>query len=163
MSLPAFLKSHGRPWLLPVVVSAFVLAAMVLMSGAKPASAANAGVAPPLVEHCNDSGATAGMELRCTIEIINYLNADGTLASSPASTVTITVCEAAESAGTAPCAAPITTTSLVPLTTARQCNAAYHGGGSWIECRVSIINYWATAPATVAATIFQCSGSVILG
>ncbi len=148
-------------WVVPLVL---VLAAAILLTASeRPASAANAGVAPPLVEQCNDSGATAGQELRCTIEVVNYLNADGTIASGPASTVTVTICEGAASGGAVPCAPPVTTVSLVPVTTARQCNFAYQGGGSWIECDVSFVNHWASDPLPTPATIFQCTNSPITG
>jgi len=156
-----FSRTHPAWWGLSLVV--LLAAAIMLTADAKPVSAANAGVAPPLVEQCNDSGPLAGQELRCTIEVVNYLNADGTLASSPDSTVTITICEGAASGGAVACAPPVTTVSLVPVTTARQCNFAYQGGGSWIECEVSFINHWASDPSPTPATIFHCTNSPITG
>jgi cell division septation protein DedD len=163
---PEVMGAAHRRWLAAsagAVLVVVVLAVALLASGPSPVSAANVGVAPPLVEQCNDSGALAGMELRCTIAVEQYLNADGTLASSPDSTVTVTICEGAASGGAVPCAAPITTVLLAPVTTARQCNFAYHGGGSWIECTVTIANHWVSDPSPTAASIWQCVGSPVTG
>jgi len=152
-SPPCLLGEGGCGGGLSFVV--FLTAVMILSGNTQSALAANAGVAPPLVEQCNDSGEAAGMELRCTIEVVNYLNADGTLASSPDSTVTITVCEGAASGGAVPCDPPITTVSQVPVTTARQCNHAYYGGGSWIECEVDLTPFPSTAILTLAVDPVQ--------
>lgn len=123
------------------------------------AIAANVGVAPPLVELCNDA-AGAGLEVRCTIDVVNYLNANGTKAASPpspASTVTVTTCIGP--AGAPICAAPVVTTLLVPVSTIRQCNATLAGGGR-VVCSASITNHFVVAPgAIVAASVFQCDAS----
>ena len=136
-----------------------VIAVLLLSTSTPPASAANVGVAPPLIEICNDA-AGAGLEVRCTIVVVNYLNVNGTKAASPpspASTVTITTCIGP--AGAPICAAPAVTNLLTPVSTIRQCNATLAGGGN-VVCTATITNHFVVAPgAVLPATIFQCDGS----
>ena len=148
-------------WMIAMTLAIGFLAMSLLSIATSPVTAANVGVAPPLVEQCNDSGATAGQEIRCTIAVVNYLNANGTLAPTPASTVAVSVCVGP--AGAPICGPMTVSTSLVPVTTARQCNAALYGGGASVKCTVTITNHWATGPALSPASIFQCVGSPITG
>src|SRR5687768_9183858 len=70
-----------------------VIAAAMLAVGLGSQAAHPASAAAPAVSQCNNVAATtAGQGLECTVTIINYVNADGTLDDTTPSTVTVTTC-----------------------------------------------------------------------
>ncbi|MEO8541264.1 MAG: hypothetical protein ABI577_16100, partial [bacterium] len=105
-----------------------------------------------------------GQQVACTIAIVNYIDVDGGLASSPNSTITMTRCVGASGpVSTLTCTTEVTVLTA-PVTSVSQCNASGNGGGGTVRCSVSIINHFAGQnPALTPVTVYQCVGSVITG
>ena len=134
-----------------------VLTAVGLVASAPtPASAAP-------VAQCNLEQNAPLRGVRCTVTVVNYLTEAGTLAPSPASTVTMVRCvgtSAAVLAQTAPCTSS-TVTSVTPVASVAQCNGSANHGGGAVICAVTIENHYNATPssAIVPATVYQCVGS----
>ena len=147
-----------------LLLGAAVLALSLLGQASRPV---HAQAAP--VSQCNNDAASnvGGQGIACTVTVVNYVSGDGTLAATPASTVTTTVCTGAAgpiAAGAGTCATT-TTTSAAPVTLVQQCNGSGNGGGGVVICTVTVTNNFTgspTAPLT-DATIYQCIGSEITG
>lgn len=113
---------------------------------------------------CNGEMNGGGTQVACTVVISQYLTASGSLAPSPASTMTMTRCVGASGpVSTLTCTTTVTTLTS-PATTVQQCNGSGNGGGGTVRCSVTVANHFIGSPGPIlGALIYQCVGSVITG
>ncbi len=104
-------------------------------------------------------------QVACTVVIVNYIDVDGGLASTPDSTMTMTRCVGASGpVASLTCDTPVVTVLTEPVTSISQCNGSSNGGGGTVRCSVWITNHFTgTDPALAPVTVYQCVGSVITG
>lgn len=148
---------------------ALLLAAALLAIAMVAVAPSPAGAQAAPVAQCNDDAASnvGGQGISCTVVIVNYVNSDGTIATTAPSTVTMTRCVGAAGpigAGAGTCATTVTTSSA-PVTLVQQCNGSANGGGGVLICSVSVTNHFNGTPTAPVgpATVYQCIGSVITG
>ena len=125
---------------------------------ATPASAAQ------VAAQCNGEMNGGGTEVACTTTVVNYLNANGSLAATPPSTLTMTRCVGATGPlNTLTCTTTVDTLTE-PVATVQQCNGSGNGGGGAVVCTTTVTNNFIGAPAPLtAASVYQCVGSTISG
>lgn len=152
---------------------AFALALLIpvsLMTVAPAAAAAQPGYTIAPTTMCGEVSATTGIAidiaghgLICEVTIINTVATGG----SGSATVTVREClgsytDPTDGSGTGgfPCRTK-TTVLTAPVTAVDQCNNSINGGGSWMQCSVTVTNILsAGSPNTNgAATVDQCIGS----
>jgi hypothetical protein len=156
---------------------AFALALLIPVSLVTVAPAAAAAqpvytIAPTTM--CGEVSATTGIAidiaghgLICEVTIVNTVATGG----SGSATVTVREClgsysDPTDGAGVGgfPCTTK-TTVLTAPVTAVDQCNNSINGGGSWMQCSVTVTNILsAGSPNTNgAATVNQCIGSAAGG
>lgn len=113
---------------------------------------------------CNGEMNGGGTEVACTVTVVNYLTANGTLSATSPSTVTMTRCVGASGPISTLTCTTVVSTSSEPVTAVQQCNGSGNGGGGAVVCTVAIANHFSGNPAAITpATVYQCVGSVITG
>ncbi|HEV2891343.1 MAG TPA: hypothetical protein VGX28_13290 [Frankiaceae bacterium] len=128
---------------------ALLLPLLVVLPGTGTASAA----AAPL-EQCNGILNEGGQTVRCTVTVVNTLDAATGVGSA---SVTVQRCTGAVDAPT--CDAPVTTTYQDVVTSVSQCNGSASGGGGEVACTVDVVNDVTGGATPTAATVDQCVGS----
>ncbi len=137
----AFHKKPGRAGTFPypgrnyfTLLSAFVLAVSIIFAGGT-LGAVSAASAASAVSQCNGIANVGGEGITCTVTVTNTLNLDTGLGTS---VVTVEACVGA--ANTALTCTTTTTPSNELVTVVDQCNGSGNGGGSVVECSVSVVN-----------------------
>lgn len=139
---------------------AFASLALIGLSTATVASAANSGA--PAVAQCNppDFPITAGFQVTCTVTVVNTTSSSG----ATSSTVTTSACLAAAGVVFPSCPlnlGPVTSTtsSNQLVTSVNQCNGIVTSAGNNVYCNVTVTNNVPVGTPTAAVTVDQCVGS----
>ncbi len=138
------------------LLGAILLASAFLVMGGtgSPASAA-------VTAQCNGILNTGGQGLDCSITVENFLNL---ATGAGSSTVTTLACSGAANEDPLPTCVGPTVTNYQELTTqASQCNGTNNGGGSTMNCALTVITTITGTATTSIPAINQCNGSLDTG
>src|SRR5947209_2122148 len=140
------LRAHCR--MLALLALALLVVGCSLLSG----GIASAATAP--VGQCNGVLNTGGQSVRCSVTVVNTLDAATGVGGS---SVTLQVCTGA--AGAPTCGPAVTSTFQEVVDSVSQCNASASGGGGELVCAVDITNNITGGATPTAATVNECVGS----
>ncbi|MDP9696742.1 UNVERIFIED_ORG: hypothetical protein J2X79_004325 [Arthrobacter globiformis] len=135
------------------LLSAFVLAVSIIFTGGA-LGAVSAATAASAVSQCNGIANVGGEGITCTVTVTNTLNLDTGVGSS---VVTVEACEGA--AHTALTCTTTTTPSNELVTVVDQCNGSGNGGGSVVECSVTVVNNITGTATALPGSVNQCNSS----